>query len=271
MRESRALAEVLRGPDGAKARRDFSRATRDKVMQAAEQHLQAKQKKATVESDMSASPGWRKAPASPDGEQRADAGSSTADDIQRMMQERKALLSAGFDAEAEKIQARLQALRSETEKDRHDLEMRLYKQRLSALELSQKAQREQEAKRQAAERAKAEASLREELAELTAAQALEHQEFELRITRAAALEDVELPPQLLKHRFKPSPKLVSIRESLARLPEGLDQANTAVRETKTKLLAKQASLEADEVSTWRETCVRRRSNAAMVAGGKGGA
>lgn len=305
-RESRALADVLSASDEAKARRDFSEAARNRVHAAAGQHLEAKQKQEALRTDAEAPHGLSgraQAPSLGDGGAPSAAAASSPT-IDEMLQQRKALLDAGFDAEAEKVQKRLAQLRSGSEKERTELEQRIFKQRLASLEKDQQEQRDRLARTQAAELAEAESMWRDELRALTAAQAEENKEFELRITRAgdcrreetrirlatvphappapapphscpscallsahcvrsppcppgtlvcaAALEEVELPRQLLKHRFKPSARLLGIRDALKRLPDDLTQANTAVNETKAKLLAQKRAVEQREVSHWRE-------------------
>ena len=253
--EARALSAALQATDWPKVRRDFSESARTRVLAAAEQHLEAKQKSENVRhADSSA----RHAGLADPHQQHlpgADTGASAMPSegaVEEMLQQRKALLDAGFDAEAEKVQRRLVRYRSSADRERVELEQRLFKQRLASLERDQQEQRERLAKAQAYELAEAEAEMREEIEALTEAQAEEHEEFELRITRAAALEEVELPRQLLKHRFKPSARLLSIRDALKRLPDDLTQANMAVGETKSKLLEQQRSVEQKEVSRWRE-------------------
>ena len=222
VRKTHALTDVLRAEDEAKARRDYSDTTRSKVLVAAEQHLQAKQKFALVHGTSAWHGEMRPDMVRPDA---ASTSQPTTETVEEMVRNRKALLSAGFDAEAEKIQARLTQMRNSDEKERVDMEQRLFKQRISELEHSQLDQRESLSRTQAAEMQRSEAGWRDEIAALIAEQAKKNQEFELRVTRAAALEDVDLPPQLLKYRFRPSYELQGVRDKLAGLPEDLSQAN----------------------------------------------
>ena len=99
---------------------------------------------------------------------------------------------------------------TESSKRQDELEEQLYQQRLWGLELQQKQQRQQLAEKQAAARGRAEADLQTELEELSSAQAQEHAALIEQLTRAAALEDVELPRQLAKQRFRPSEKLLQV-------------------------------------------------------------
>ena len=248
VRESKALTDVLKAASSsseeAKARRDFSEATRSKVMAAAEQQVALKQRRAQLN-------GAGEVGADAPAEATGPSGDSPAKSMEEMQQQRKALLSAGFDVEAEKIASQLAQLRSSAEKERVDLEQQLFKQRLAELEASQREQRERLAVTQATELAEAETGWRDEIAALTAMQAQENQEFELRIARAAALEEVELPRQLLKHRYKPSAKLYNINEKIARLPDDLTQANATVSKTKARLQQQQKVLEREEVEKWR--------------------
>lgn len=80
------------------------------------------------------------------------------------------------------------------------------------LHRSQGDERDRVLKEHAAARAEAKKRWKAELSELTAAMAREICEFEENIVRAAALENVELPPQLQKLRFKPSTRLNKLNE-----------------------------------------------------------
>ena len=223
---AKALTEVLLASDQAaadKKRRDFSESVRTSVLKAADHHVKAKQLRSANEMTSMDS---------------AAASAPEAESVDDMVARRKSLLSAGFATEAEKIQTQLAALRMSSEEEQQEIEQRLFKQHLWALESSQKVARDKLAKTQAAETQAAESGWREEIDALTATQASAVQDFQLRVTRAAALEDVDLPTQLLKHRYKPSPDLVAISESLSKMPDDLTLANEAVRETKRRLLAK---------------------------------
>ena len=194
-RKAKALSEVLQSGDGsaasetrqAKAMRDFSEATRLKVLRAAEQHMEAKYK---VDVGTAAQDPSRKSKGT-DSDSKSNsssAGDHQLDTVDDMMQQKRKLLSAGFDAEAEKLQTRLEAVRQHKEKERHEEEQRIMKQRLSALDKEHKERRERLGRTQAEELAEAEDIWRDEIASLMASQANETHEFELRITRAAALE-----------------------------------------------------------------------------------
>lgn len=68
-----------------------------------------------------------------------------------------------------------------------------------------------------AKRAAAEKRWKEDVEAMTARQAAEFQKHVEVITKAAALEDVELPRRLVKYRYRPSPQLTAMRETLASL------------------------------------------------------
>ena len=201
--EVRALSAALTASDWGKVRRDFSESARHRVMTAAEQHHEAKRKGKSVRVADVHRHSQAKAPAE-DMAQPSDGGSLSnlaaaqlfarpleggepdtgekRTSIEEMLQQRKALLDAGFDAEAEKVQQRLVQIRSTAERERIDLEQRLFKQRLASLEREQQERREGLARAQAVERTEAEAGWRDEIEALLEAQADEHQEFELTIT-----------------------------------------------------------------------------------------
>ena len=246
-REKRLLSDVLQAPNGVVAerrRRDFSEATRNKVLLAARQQAEIRLRRSTTESG-SAPSSSSDVPAA-----QLDAARLTVEELQ---QQRKALYSAGFEGEAEKVQTQLTQLRISTEKERNDVEQRLLKKHLTALEFSQKVQREGLCKEQARELAEAEEVWKNEIEDLTSSQTAAIQHFKLTITRAAALEEVELPTALQKHRFKPSKQLNTISESLSKLPDDLTHANASVRETKRKLIGKYQQVHTSEVDAWRET------------------
>lgn len=65
------------------------------------------------------------------------------------------------------------------------------------------------------------------------------------ITKAAALEEVELPKRLIKYRYRPSPQLQALKETSRNLKEtgGLKEMIDAVQ-------IKYTALEEEEVTEW---------------------
>jgi hypothetical protein len=160
VRKSRALADLVRSTDETKARRDFCDSTRNRVLAAAEQHVEAKHRRVAL-----APPSGndeRPMTLAPTGGALSQAGNQASTSVEGMMQQRKALLDAGLEAEAEKVQARLTQIRSDAARERVELEQRLVRQRLTALEYEQSEHLEQQAKTQAEQREKAEAAWRDE-------------------------------------------------------------------------------------------------------------
>ena len=76
-------------------------------------------------------------------------------------------------------------------------------------------------------------------------QAADYQRTVEVITKAAALEEVELPRRLVKYRYRASPQLQSLRETMSHLMEtgGLREMIEAVHD-------KANALEESEVSAW---------------------
>ena len=189
LQQSRVLAEALQTSDpkaAAKMKREMSSAARSKVLLAAQHHLQTRQRLRYTEAASS----------------QNDAGPNQATSVtmDELMQQRRSLLSAGFEEEAEKVQAKMTDLRHSGEREKLDLEQRLFKQRASQLEFAHKIARERLGREQAEALATQESTWREEIANLTAAQARAKQEFELR-----SMFDVEtferlpsLPPARIK-------------------------------------------------------------------------
>ena len=95
---------------------------------------------------------------------------------------------------------------------------RLIKKQLADAEGTQREQLDELKRQQAEEIVAKQAKWREELNDLCTVQANEIQDFELRITRAAANEEAELPRELHKYRYKVSFKLKKMRSLLAELP-----------------------------------------------------
>eukprot|EP00966_Prymnesium_polylepis_P001873 42929-Prymnesium_polylepis.1 len=106
-RKSKALTDVLRSENSAKAKRDFAEATYNKVLSAAEQHMSARKQKAEVESGAPSSaplPGSAAASAS---------GPVGVNPSRMLMSQRKVLLSAGFGLEAEKVEAKVEQFQAD--------------------------------------------------------------------------------------------------------------------------------------------------------------
>ena len=194
-RKTRALADLVHSTDLQKARRDFSEATRLRVMAAAEQHVETKTKRAALNPVLGVPQiidAGGLAPSGPAGTstdvppaEKDDASTSSdvpLDAVSDMMQQRKAFRDAGFDDEADKVQAKLTQLTKQTERDRVELEHRLIKQRLAELEAEQQEQRETLLRTQDMELMRADTAWRDELHALLEQQADETDEFELKIT-----------------------------------------------------------------------------------------
>ena len=139
-----------------------------------------------------------------------------------------------------------------------------------ALQLSQKAQAHSLHKEQEAKKAAADKQWKEEVDAMNARQAAEYQKHVETITKAAALEDVELPRRLVKYRcgsmntsvalylrtstdcplifgsgrrYRPSPPLQAFRATLKSL-----RANGGMSEMIEAVQAKADNLEDDEVA-----------------------
>ena len=182
LQQSRLLNDVLQTPEGGasdRVRREYSDATRMKVLDVAKRTLSTRQKRQNTE------------PPTPI--LARDEPGPSATTIESMVQHSRALRTAGFETEAEKIREQLKNLRSGSSKERKEYEQRLLKQQLTALEFSHKMLREQLAKAQAAEFADADEGWRAEAAELIASQARANQEFELRGELRVVSFNVELP------------------------------------------------------------------------------
>ena len=187
--------------DGGKARRSFTKATYTKVLTASEHHLNARKQKVEIED---AEGSFRRSPDN-------SAAGSGVHQARELMAQRKLLVSAGLVFEADKVQEQAEKAHAVSARRQDDIEQQLYQQRLWALELQQKKQKLNLHEEQAGARGLAEVRLREELEVLTAAQGGEHGALVERLTRAAALEDVELPFALQKLRYRPSEKLSQAR------------------------------------------------------------
>ena len=86
---------------------------------------------------------------------------------------------------------------------------------------------------------------------MKARQAAEYQKNVEIITKAAALEDVELPRRLVKYRYRASPQLQHLRETMANL-----RATNGLKEMIDAVQAKAEAMEEAEVGQWRENFLR---------------
>ena len=137
-----------------------------------------------------------------------------------------------------------------SEKQRAQLEERIFEQERARLSEVYRADHERIVAAHSAALHAAKAGSDAELSQLTSAQAREICTLEERVMRACALEDVELPSQLMKHRFKPSARLSELKRQVAggmsTLPleksSGLDTPKS-----KAKLAEEEAKLESEEV------------------------
>ena len=132
----------------------------------------------------------------------------------------------GNDPQSPLVRERTEAMRSGGEKERAQLEEQLVEEHMAQLDVAQQAQREKVLKAHNAEQSKARARWNTELTDLTAVQAQEICQLEESVVRALALEDVDLPQQLLKHRFKPSARLAKLKRE--RESERLSDDSTSV-------------------------------------------
>ena len=122
----------------------------------------------------------------------------------------------------------------------------MLQQRLWALELSQRQRRSKLLVEHEGALASEEAGRKRDKEELASAQAAECQELIETVTKAAALEDVELPRQLAKYRYRHSKRLLSLKENAERLRGGGRPAQAAPFE------AEAEALEEQEVARWQE-------------------
>lgn len=196
--EAKLLTSALRSGNGMRARREISDASRQRVLIATEEFLQTKQKQAEVYA-MHAEKELVDGPANV----------NTAElDLEELSSLRRSLLQAGFNEEAAKMHAAILERRKQGGSLHQELEQKLFKERLSVLEQTHQEQRKVLAKAQVVAKADAEVGWTEDLAALAAEQAIEKREFELQVTRCAALDQAsmaDLPRELLKHRWSAKP------------------------------------------------------------------
>lgn len=247
LREAKALADVMSSRDFNENRKRFIASTESKVRAAVEERLQSKDRSQTND-DMkdedddaapganisqllgslgatsaaagaSSSPSARPSSARPrpSSAGRQGAVDLSAVDLNKLIEQRRALLAANFEDQANELGAIIAAGREQEQRKREELEQRLYRQQLTTVEASQNEQMEQLVRDQAVEISRMAVAWREELASVTEFQAREVQEYEMRITQAAVGE-MELPRELNKYRFKPSTTLQKIRKGIAGLP-----------------------------------------------------
>lgn len=163
-RKSQALADLhaIDPTMEAKARRDFSEVARSRVLEAAERHVEAKERRIALEAGETSEGGAAR-----------DAPGAAPEDIDTLFRQSRALLDAGLGEEARQVQAQLAQARAQQERERLELEQRLVSQRLARLEAEQQEQRDALARSQQAEREQAERVMRDEIAALLAQQAAE--------------------------------------------------------------------------------------------------
>jgi hypothetical protein len=171
--------------------------------------------------------------------------------IDELTRRRRALVQAGFDEEAGEAARALARLREMAEAKRRESLQKLYKQKLWALQLQQKHEAHRLHREQEGRKAAADQKWKEEVEALKGKQAADYQQNVEIITKAAALEDVELPRRLVKYRYRASPQLQALRETIANLQEtgGLREMIEAVQ-------IKADAMEQSEVSAWRENFLR---------------
>ena len=94
--------------------------------------------------------------------------------------------------------------------------------------------------------------------ELASAQAAECQELIETVTKAAALEDVELPRQLAKYRYRHSKRLLSLKENAERLRGGGRPAQAAPSRRRPRRSRSRRWRGGRRSSRWRSAARRRR-------------
>ena len=247
LREAKALGDLLSSRDFNENRKRFIVSTESKVRAAVEERLQSKSRSLApedVDEDDDAARGAANIsqiigslggagagssssapPMRPSSARTARPASATRQgttdlstaDLNKLIEQRRALLAANFEEQANELSVIIAAGKEQEQRKREELEQRLYRRQLTTVEASQNEQLEQLVRDQTAEATKMSVTWREELTAVTEFQAREVQEYEMRITRAAVGE-VELPRELNKYRFKPSTTLQKIRKGIAGLP-----------------------------------------------------
>jgi hypothetical protein len=220
---SRQLVNVFTAneTEASKAQRDLGDEIRRKVLSASQQRTQAKMNELPAGSDIAYVQQY--AQSSPSGASVQASPEQVAADLQKGRQK-----SSAAENESGALQAREQSdlLRSGGEKQRAQMEERLVEEHMAELDLAQEAQREKIVKVHSVQQGTARSRWKDELSDLTAVQAKEICQLEESVVRALALEDVDLPQQLLKHRFKPSARLAKLKRE--RESERLSDDSTSV-------------------------------------------
>lgn len=179
----------------------------------------------------------------------SEAGPSRDDDdmsLEELAHERQLLLRLGFSEEARELGKKATALRGARVGERQAREETMLKQRLWSLELGQKRRRDELARHLDEGAASAASARKAEMEDLTVEQAKDYQRLVEMVTKAAAQEVVELPPNLTKHRYKPSQKLYTMRRNVERFEESgwLQQA--------AEWRSKAEALEEEELTLWQQ-------------------
>ena len=233
-------------PEAAvRARRDFAEAARTKVQTAAAVFRLQKKKKAReagAAARVASSSNAADSPSESESEPTADSLKT----LEELQAERQLMARLGFNDKAREFDARVQHLRAERARARLARDEKLLQQRLWALELSQRQRRSKLLVEHEGALMAEEAGRKRDKEELASAQAAECQELIETVTKAAALEDVELPRQLAKYRYRHSKRLLSLKENAERLRGGGRPAQAAPFE------AEAEALEEQEVARWQE-------------------
>ena len=171
--------------------------------------------------------------------------------IDDLTRRRRALVQAGFEDEANEVATATVRLREMADAKKRENEQKMFKQKLWALQLSQKHDGHRLQKELDAKKSAADGRWKEEVEAMKARQAAEYQKNVEIITKAAALEDVELPRRLVKYRYRASPQLQHLRETMANL-----RATNGLKEMIDAVQAKAEAMEEAEVGQWRENFLR---------------
>jgi hypothetical protein len=248
---SKQLTGIFRAPDTNKAQRDFCDDIRRRV-QHASVNLRRQTAASTSADVLPPDGGSGKVPpeltATPTTQDAMQMGATHKPDDKSLAA--WASPAGSTEAMSQNAPAQTSGEHTISEKERAQLEERILEQERARLSEVYRADHERIVAAHSAALHAAKAGLDAELSQLTSAQAREICTLEERVMRACALEDVDLPPQLMKHRFKPSARLSELKRQVAggmsTLPleksSGLDTPKS-----KAKLAEEEAKLESQEV------------------------
>lgn len=166
--------------------------------------------------------------------------------LDEIVEERRVMLRLGFTDEARELGKKIQEMRDKKTMERKAKEDKILSQRLWAIEHGQKARRAELTAKIGADAAAANKLRQDEKDRLQDQQAEEMQQLVEMITKATAQEDVELPPDLTRHRYKPSQQLSTFRENARRLAENGWFSQS------TEWKAKADALEEEELEMWQK-------------------